>query len=110
MRIAISDATLARPEIDPDRSSFSIALSAARDQLTAAAGVITTTMTGAVVDLVGVIGRQVLSHLMPARRSRSNPRVVKRAISVYAANTARGRARAPSRNTTITITINDGEP
>jgi len=42
---------------------------------------------------------------MPQRRSRSNPRVVKRAISVYAANTARGRARAPSRKTTTTIKI-----
>jgi hypothetical protein len=111
LRIAISDATLAQPEIDPDRGSFSVALNTARDQLTAAAGVITTTTTAsAVVDLVGMIGRQVLHHLMPARRSRGNPRVVKRAISVYAANTARGRARAPSRNTTITITIIDGEP
>lgn len=108
LRIAISDATLAEPKIDPDRGSFSVALNTARDQLTAAAGVITITMTGAVVDLVGMIGHQVLSHLIPARRSRNNPRVVKRAISVYAANTARGRARAPSRNTTITIT--HGEP
>jgi len=63
-----------------------------------------------VVDHLGVIGRQVLHHLMPARRPRGNPRVVKRAISVYAANTARGRVRAPSRNTTITITIIHGEP
>ncbi|MCU1662450.1 MAG: hypothetical protein JWR58_2515, partial [Pseudonocardia sp.] len=38
----------------------------------------TRTMTGA-VDLVGVIGAQVLGHLMPQPRSRSNPRVVKRA-------------------------------
>lgn len=110
LRIAISDATLAQPDIDPDRASFSIALNTARDQLTAAAGVITTTTASTVVDLLGEIGRHILHHLMPARRSRSNPRVVKRAISVYAANTARGRARAPSRNTTITITITHGEP
>ena len=42
---------------------------------------------------------------MPQWRSRSNPRVVKRAISVYAANTAQARIRAPSRTTTTTIRI-----
>jgi hypothetical protein len=31
LRIAISDAVLARPDVDPDRASFSIALNAARD-------------------------------------------------------------------------------
>ena len=86
LRIAISDAVLTRPDIDPDRASFSIALHAARDQLIAAAGVLTdTTLTGK-VDLVGALGRDVLDHLMPARRCRSNPRVVKRAISVHAAS------------------------
>jgi hypothetical protein len=104
LRLAISDATLARPDVDPDRASFTIALNAARDQLTAALGVVTDTMI-TTVDLVGAIGGQVLHHLMPPRRSRSNPRVVKRAISVYAANTTRGRARAPSRKTTTTIKI-----
>jgi hypothetical protein len=110
LRTAISDAVLTRPEIDPDRGSFSIALYAARDQLTAAAGVLTDSTRNAVVDLVGELGRQVLDHLMPARRSRTNPRVVKRAISVYAANTARGRIRAPSRKSTITINIHGASP
>jgi hypothetical protein len=103
LRLAISDAVLTRPEIDPDRGSFTIALTAARDQLTAALGVLVA--TAATVDLVGVIGRQVLDHLKPHRRARTNPRVVKRAISVYAANKARGRIRAPSRPTTTTIKI-----
>jgi transposase IS4-like protein/DDE family transposase len=110
LRIAISDATLARPDLDPDRASFTIALNAARDQLVTAMGVLTTTAAGAAVDLVGAIGRQVLNYLMPARRSRTNPRVVKRAISVYAANTARGRLRAPSRTTTITIDTVSADP
>jgi hypothetical protein len=100
---------LTRPDVDPDRGSFTIALSAARDQLTAALGVITDTAS-AVVDLVGVIGGQVLDHLMPRRRARSNPRVVKRAISVYAANKARGRIRAPSQPTTTTIKIVTDDP
>lgn len=108
LRIAISDAVLTRPDVDPDRGSFSIALHAARDQLTAAAGVLTA--PNAVIDLVGELGRQVLNRLMPARRCRTNPRVVKRAISVYAANTARGRVRAPSCKTTITIDILGASP
>jgi Insertion element 4 transposase N-terminal/Transposase DDE domain len=101
LRIAISDTTLARPELDPDRGSFTIALHAARDQLVAAAGVIADT----VIDLVGVIGRHVLDALLPARRVRTNPRVVKRAISKYVASTAKGRHRGPSRPAKITIEI-----
>ena len=47
---------------------------------------------------------------MPRRRARSNPHVVKRAISVYAANKARGRIRAPSQATTTTIKIVNDDP
>jgi hypothetical protein len=110
LRIAISDAVLTRPEIDPDRGSFTIALNTARDQLTAARNVLTDTHPGVAIDLVGELGRHVLQHLMPARRPRTNPRVVKRAISVYAANNARGRVRAPSRKTTITIDVLSAPP
>jgi hypothetical protein len=42
LRIAISDTTLDRADIDPDRGSFTVALHAARDQLIAASGVIAT--------------------------------------------------------------------
>jgi hypothetical protein len=101
LRIAVSDATLSRPDLDPDRASFTIARQAARDQLISAAGVIADT----VVDLVGVIGRHVLARPLPARRTRTNPRVVKRAISKYVASTAKGRHRQPSRPATITVDI-----
>lgn len=101
LRIAISDATLHRADVDPDRGSFTVALHAARDQLVAAAGVIADT----VLDLVGTIGRHVLDQLLPARRVRTNPRVVKRAISKYVASTAQGRHRGPSRPALITIEI-----
>lgn len=101
LRIAIADATIGRPDLDPDRGSFTIALNAARDQLIAATGVIAET----VIDLVGVIGRHVLDNRMPARRLRTNPRVVKRAISKFVAKTTTGRVRAPSRPATITIKI-----
>jgi hypothetical protein len=108
LRIAIGDAVLTRPDIDPDRGSFSIALNTARDQIIAAQGVLTA--PHAVIDLVGELGRHVLDHLIPARRPRTNPRVVKRAISVYAANTARGRIRAPSRTATISINVLSAPP
>jgi hypothetical protein len=40
LRIAITDATNGRDDIDPDRASFTVALNTARDQLVLAAGVI----------------------------------------------------------------------
>ena len=101
LRIAICDATLARPDVDPDRGSFTVALNTARDQLIAAAGV----MTDTAVDLAGAIGRQVLANLLPDRRCRTTPRVVKRAISNYVAKTAIGRLRGPSHRATISINV-----
>ena len=81
LRIAITDAIEAAGGIDPDRGSFTIALSAARDLLTQAAGVIADT----IVDLIGAIGRRVLGNLLPDRRLRVSPRIVKRALSRYPA-------------------------
>jgi hypothetical protein len=105
LRVAISDATLDQPDLDPDRASFTVALHAARDQLVLAAGVLTDTSTGAVVDLVGVIGQAVLANLMPGRRLRTNARVVKRAISKFVASSAKGRHRGPSLKATISIDV-----
>lgn len=81
LRTAMADATSTKPEIDPDRASFSIAYQAARDQLVHAAGII----AGTIIDLIGTIGRHVLANLMHARRLRVCPRIVKRAISKYQA-------------------------
>jgi hypothetical protein len=106
IRIAIADTAIARPDLDPDRGSFTVALNAARDQIIKAAGII----TESVVDIVGVIGRQVLASPLPPRRSRTAPRVVKRAISTYAPHTASGRLRGPSHNTAIRIDILTGAP
>jgi Transposase DDE domain/Insertion element 4 transposase N-terminal len=105
LRVAITDATIGRPDVDPDRGSFTIALNTARDQLVQATGVIADT----VIDLVGTIGRHVLDNLMPDRRLRTTPRVVKRAISNYAAKTALGRVRGPSYKATLTINILAGD-
>ena len=89
LRLAMADATNTQPAVDPDRASFTIALHAARDQLIQAAGVLATTT----IDLVGKIGRQVLDNLLPDRRIRVAPRIVKRAISKY-------NARGPNINRT----------
>jgi hypothetical protein len=81
LRTAMADATHTRPDTDPDRASFTIAYQTARDQIIHAANVI----TGTVIDLVGTIGRHILANLLPARRLRVCPRIVKRAISKYQA-------------------------
>jgi hypothetical protein len=81
LRTAMADATACAPGTDPDRASFTIAWQTARDQLIQAAGIIAST----VIDLIGTIGRHVLAGLLPARRLRVSPRIVKRAISKYQA-------------------------
>jgi hypothetical protein len=81
LRIAIADAASTAPGTDPDRASFTIAWQTARDQLIGAAGII----AGTVTDLAGVIGAHVLAALLPARRLRVSPRIVKRAISKHQA-------------------------
>jgi hypothetical protein len=104
LRTAMTDATDSVAGTDPDRAGFTTALAAARDQLVLAAGV----TTGTDVDLVGVIGRHVLAHLLPTRRVRTKDRIVKRAISKYNA-----RGPAIDRTTykaTISITMLTSSP
>ncbi|OFB36704.1 transposase [Mycolicibacterium sp. (ex Dasyatis americana)] len=101
LRTAIADTSLAHPTISPDRLSLTVALHAARDQVIHAAATITATT----VDLIGRIGAAVLNQPLPARRSRSSPRVVKRAISKHRAKGAIDRT---NYTTTITIEILDG--
>jgi hypothetical protein len=98
LRTAIADAAGTVPGTDPDRASFTIALNTARDQVILAAGI----LAGPVTDLAGTIGRHVLASLMPARRTRTSPRVVKRAISKY---NARGKVDRTTRKAAIAITI-----
>jgi hypothetical protein len=98
LRTAIADAAGTVPGADPDRASFSVALNAARDQVILAAGV----TAGPVTDLAGKIGRPVLASLMPGRRLRVSPRVVKRAMSRY---NARGKVERTTRKASIAITV-----
>jgi hypothetical protein len=98
LRTAIADAAGTVPGADPDRASFTIALNAARDQVILAAGV----LPGPAADLAGAIGRLVLASLMPGRRLRVSPRVVKRAMSRY---NAKGKIDRTTRKATIAIVI-----
>lgn len=98
LRTTMADATDSRPAVPADRASFTVALQTARDQLVLAAGVIADT----VITLVGTIGTHVLANLMPDRRLRTRPRVVKRAISKY---NAKGTVDRTTYKATINIDI-----
>ena len=100
LRMAMVDAVETRPGTDPDRASFTTAMEAAKDQLTAAAGV----CPDGPADLPGAIGRAVLATLLPARRPRYSARKVKCATSRYL-NRDDGRPAHPATITAIDIAI-----
>jgi hypothetical protein len=98
LRLAMADATASQPGLDPLQASFTVALNTARDQVIHAAAVI----AAAAIDLIGVIGRAVLADLLPPRRTRRSPRVVKRAISKHR---AKGDIDRRNHQTTISVKI-----
>ena len=98
--MAMVTAVETRPGTDPDRASFTTAMEAARDQLTAAAGI----CPDGPADLPGAIGRAVLATLLPARRPRYSARKVKCATSRYL-NRDDGRPAHPTAVTAIDIAI-----
>jgi hypothetical protein len=100
LRMAMVTAVESKPGTNPDRASFTTALEAAREQVTAAQGVC---LTGP-ADLPGVIGRAVLSTLLPARRLRYSARKIKAPTSRYQARDD-ARPRVTTRITAIGITI-----
>jgi hypothetical protein len=100
LRMAMVTAVETRPGTDPDRASFTTAMEAAKDQLTAAAGI----CPDGPADLPGVIGRAVLATLLPARRLRFSARKVKCATARYL-NRDDGRPPHPAAITAIDITI-----
>jgi transposase IS4-like protein/DDE family transposase len=100
LRMAMVTAVETRPGTDPDRASFTTAMEAARDQLTAARGI----CPDGPVDLPGAIGRAVLASLLPARRPRYSARKVKCATSRYL-NRDDGRPAHPTTITAINIAI-----
>ena len=100
LRTAMVTAAETVPGIDPDRASFTIAVQTARDQVIAAANVLTET-----VDLLGKIGRQLLANLLPDRRPRVSTRKVKSPLSRYAARKNDGRPTTTQKITDLSVTI-----
>jgi hypothetical protein len=103
LRTAMTDATDSQPDVDPDRASFTTALNTARDQIVHAAGII----TGTIIDLVGVIGAQILTNLLPERRIRTKTRMIKRSNSKYQARGPNIDRRSYKATTNIAIIIPD---
>jgi hypothetical protein len=83
---------------DPDRASFTAALEAARDQVTAARGVADPGDPGD----TGRIGRAVLAGLLPARRPRYSARKVKCPTSRYHVRDQERSQDRPCQSVTIT--------
>jgi hypothetical protein len=100
LRMAMVTAVESRPDINPDRASFTTALQAARDQLIAADGILPADQ----LDLLGVIGRAVLGTLLPPRRPRWSTRKVKNATSRYL-NRDDGRPDLPTTISAIDIAL-----
>lgn len=102
LRTVMSEATNAIPGLNPDRASFTIALTLARD--TIILGPAPTTDHGqGWRGLAGRIGEHLLTNLMPARRLRTGPRTVKRAISKYQARATK--PHGPTQPARLTIQI-----
>ena len=99
LRMAMVDAVETRPGTDPDRASFTTAMEAAKDQLTAAPGI----CPDGPADLPGAMAA-VLATLLPARRPRYSARKVKCATSRYL-NRDDGRPAHPATITAIDIAI-----
>jgi Insertion element 4 transposase N-terminal/Transposase DDE domain len=100
LRMAMIEAIETRPGTDPDRASFTSALEAARDQLTAAEGICPSGPPGR----PGAIGHAVLSTLLPARRPRYSARTVKCSTSRYHEHDP-SRPQATAAITAIDITV-----
>jgi hypothetical protein len=107
LRIAMVDAVESVPGSDPDRASFTIALTTAQTQLIAAHGIVEDGQDHS----LGAIGAAILANLLPPRRPRLSTRKVKAPVSRYGTLTENARPLASTRILTITIDIDEpGSP
>jgi hypothetical protein len=111
LRCAMVNATDTVKGTDPDRASFACAVDAARDQVVLAAGIQPAVCADGRLDLVGEIGRAVLSGLNPPRRLRISARKVKSGRSRYASRPpGEWRPTASTSITGIAIAIHQAPP
>lgn len=104
LRRAMVTAIETRPGTDPDRASFTTALTTAENLLTDAANITDNTNH---IDLVGDIGTAVLADLLPPRRPRTSVRKIKSPLSPY----NKKDPYRPERSTPITtLTITTPDP
>jgi Insertion element 4 transposase N-terminal/Transposase DDE domain len=104
LRTAMVTAIETVPGLDPDRASFTTALNTAQNLLINAQNVLPDRPT----DLIGDIGRAVLTDLAPPRRPRTSVRKIKSPLSRWnKADPHRPRSSTPITNIKITST---GQP
>ncbi|WTC16164.1 IS4 family transposase [Streptomyces cellulosae] len=102
LRRTMAEAAESRPGTDPDRTSFTVALETAKDQVIAAAGVLPDGGPGR-------IGQAVLENLLPPRRPRIAPRRVKCPISRYASPPDQAQVLGAARISDVTITVDKSQ-
>ena len=104
---ALMGAAAAKRGVDPDRVSFTRTAHAARRSVRSGLGAATRTLTVALPATLAEIGRE----LLPRRRLRANPRVVKRKMSSYAVKHSEHRRwPQPTRNPADSVPIIGSEP
>lgn len=103
LRTVMSEATNAVPGLAPDRASFTIALTLARDTIILGPVPAPAGAGPGWQQLTGRIGANLLANLLPARRLRTGPRTVKRAISKYQARATK--PHRPTQKARLTIEI-----
>ena len=99
LRIAMVTAVETVPDLDPDRAGFTTALNTAQNLLVNAHNV----LADSPIDLIGDIGRAVLTDLAPPRRPRVSVRKIKSPLSRWnKADPYRPRTSTPITNIKIT--------
>lgn len=107
LRVAMVDAVKSRPDTDPDRASFTIALTTAQAQLIKAQGIVDHEPDPS----IGAIGAAILANLLPPRRPRLSTRKVKAPVSRYGTLTENARPLASTKILTIAVDIDEpGSP
>ncbi|MCW4466766.1 hypothetical protein OK351_14830 [Glutamicibacter sp. MNS18] len=102
LRIVMSEATNTDPFLDPDRASFTIALTTARDTLILNPAPGHRAGNGW-APLAGRICHHLIAGLLPARRLRYGPRKTKRATCRYQARS--GKPHGPTLPARLTIQL-----